>query len=452
VNVIVKIADREAIPVRAIPSLTNWRFMEPFDIAHVLGGTGGSNVSIFGELKSYRVESDAVQSINEDRWVQFSLVELRALSRRIRATQPYDDEGTIEWMKRSLSILPPGAFVWRSEYEALHRENWRSQYQFLYFALKNWDYEGENNQATDAQLEHQLDRELTRESLVSDDPLRRDLRESLAVLKRWREPDYSPFLLPDLAAVVMEGFESQGASLHATGVGQLHDSQAGLFRLIAERRTLMKGMIEQAASDEYQQAQVAAAQVEQQLEGRKTMLRRREETLENASATGIEKNVTDAEIAVSNATVERDAAMQRMQAMRGDFPERVDTDAPVMNGSSNSNGRVLGADTTPQAAPVTGDTVAPVPTIEAAAAPPDAPVADLPASDPPQWKMRIQTEAAAHMKRLRASGASPTVHSTVDHMAKWCRENDVKTDGSIFPSANYLRTHVLGGKHWTPPR
>lgn len=86
------------------------------------------------------------------------------------------------------------------------------------------------------------------------------------------------------------------------------------------------------------------------------------------------------------------------------------------------------------------------------AAPEPAPVVETPAIEPSQWKMKIQIEAAAHMKRLRAAGASPTVHSILDWMEKWCRENEVMTDGGIFPSANYLRTHVLGGKHWMLPR
>lgn len=69
----------------------------------------------------------------------------------------------------------------------------------------------------------------------------------------------------------------------------------------------------------------------------------------------------------------------------------------------------------------------------------------------PNWKMRIQAEATAYCLRLRNSGASPTKNSILEAMARWCRDNDVKTDGRIYPSANYLRTHVLGGRHWDVP-
>lgn len=69
----------------------------------------------------------------------------------------------------------------------------------------------------------------------------------------------------------------------------------------------------------------------------------------------------------------------------------------------------------------------------------------------PGWKMKIQIEATELVIRLRKSGASPTKQSIVGPLARWCRANEVLTDGNIFPSANYLRTHVLGGKHWDLP-
>ena len=96
-----------------------------------------------------------------------------------------------------------------------------------------------------------------------------------------------------------------------------------------------------------------------------------------------------------------------------------------------------------QTAPAT-DTAKPMPVATASDGP-----APLPAV--PNWKMLIQAEADAHCLRLRKAGANPTKHSILDSMAQWCRDNNVMTDGNIFPSANYLRAHVLGGKHWEVP-
>jgi hypothetical protein len=67
------------------------------------------------------------------------------------------------------------------------------------------------------------------------------------------------------------------------------------------------------------------------------------------------------------------------------------------------------------------------------------------------WKNLIQIEAGRKLRALRAAGANPTVSSILNDMATWCRENNIKTTNGIFPSPNYLRTHVLGGKHWTRP-
>ena len=69
----------------------------------------------------------------------------------------------------------------------------------------------------------------------------------------------------------------------------------------------------------------------------------------------------------------------------------------------------------------------------------------------PNWKMQVQAQAALHWKTLRATGANPTVGGIVDSIATWCRANNIKSSSGIFPNGNYLRTHVLAKKHWTPP-
>ncbi len=67
------------------------------------------------------------------------------------------------------------------------------------------------------------------------------------------------------------------------------------------------------------------------------------------------------------------------------------------------------------------------------------------------WRMRIQTQATSHILALRKGGANPTVHSIINDIHAWCVQNGVRSDRGGIPSPGYIRTHVLGGKHWTPP-
>ena len=67
------------------------------------------------------------------------------------------------------------------------------------------------------------------------------------------------------------------------------------------------------------------------------------------------------------------------------------------------------------------------------------------------WRMRIQTQATSYILALRKGGANPTVHSIINDIHAWCVQNNVKAKRGGIPSPGYIRTHVLGGKHWTPP-
>jgi len=67
------------------------------------------------------------------------------------------------------------------------------------------------------------------------------------------------------------------------------------------------------------------------------------------------------------------------------------------------------------------------------------------------WRLRIQKQATQHMLALRKGGANPTVLSILRDIHAWCVQNNVKTPRGIVPSEGYIRTHVLGGKYWSPP-
>lgn len=294
-NVVVMIQGREAIPVRAIPLLTNWRFMSPDIVAHVLGGTGGSNVSVFGGLESYRMENGQVLPVAEDWWAQFPLKKLRALPKKIKETESIDEAGYSTWQELSLKELPAGVFVWKDDYQKLHDKNWNDRFRMTYCALKDW-----NGEETDEDVESQMQRDLRTDDLVDDNPLKRDLRESLEVLKRWREPDYCPFVGQELSVIVREGF---------------------VLQITTER-------VKQMESAEYKSAIVKIEDAERLLRDANQNLIRRQETLKNAPGTGDIQKLEDAERAVQVAESALANANKVHETMRGDFLDEPQQLAP----------------------------------------------------------------------------------------------------------------------------
>lgn len=67
------------------------------------------------------------------------------------------------------------------------------------------------------------------------------------------------------------------------------------------------------------------------------------------------------------------------------------------------------------------------------------------------WILKIQAEATRKWKDLVKIGCSPTRHNIKGDLAKWCRDNNVKTDGDIYPTDQYIYRHVLRKKIWRAP-
>lgn len=115
-KVVVQIEGRNAIPVRAIPFLTNWETMSPDVVADALAGTEHH----FRGLKSFRIEGPVHKEIPPTWWENFPCRQLKALSDEIKAKETTHETGYQEWRSRSIQILPPGVFVWQDDYETHH--------------------------------------------------------------------------------------------------------------------------------------------------------------------------------------------------------------------------------------------------------------------------------------------------------------------------------------------
>ncbi|SEN29706.1 hypothetical protein SAMN05216404_103297 [Nitrosospira multiformis] len=68
---------------------------------------------------------------------------------------------------------------------------------------------------------------------------------------------------------------------------------------------------------------------------------------------------------------------------------------------------------------------------------------------PKNWILRVQAQAAIEWKKYQKMQCNPTKHSIKDELARWCKDNNVRTPTHIIPSADYIYRHVL--RNWDPP-
>lgn len=176
-NVVVVIEGREAIPVRAIPLLTDWEVLSPDELAGALTGDYPHRRS-FEKLTAYRLENSRLKNVKPRWWSNFPVRQLEALSHRIRHTEINHDDGYEQWRCKSLPVLPPGVFVWKDEFEACF-----------------WSAYGPDGETEWV-------------------PVKGGFK--MRPRKEFIELDFEPFALPELLALVMEGFEPPATTPSST--------------------------------------------------------------------------------------------------------------------------------------------------------------------------------------------------------------------------------------------
>lgn len=129
-NVIVMIDGREAIPVRAIPFLTNWETMSPDAIAEALAHEDELHWDYFFPLTALRFESSQPKPIAASWWENFPAKHLSAISATLKARETAGEltheQAYIEWRRQSLLELPSGVFVWKDEFAFCHSSKYNS--------------------------------------------------------------------------------------------------------------------------------------------------------------------------------------------------------------------------------------------------------------------------------------------------------------------------------------
>ena len=112
-RVSIEINGRQALPVRAIPLLTDWRGLSPDQLAQILAGDCDHWPSFDG-LTAYRLHPDgSTEPILPRWWTNWVVSKLQAISDNIKARQITHATGVQQWRGESLAQLPASVFVWR---------------------------------------------------------------------------------------------------------------------------------------------------------------------------------------------------------------------------------------------------------------------------------------------------------------------------------------------------
>lgn len=123
-QVTIEINGRQALPVRAIPLLTDWRGLSPDQLAQILAGESDHWLSFDG-LTAHRLHSDgSIEPIPPRWWASWVVDKLQAASDTIKANRISHATGKQQWRSESLAQLPAGVFVWRDEFEAAHAQEY----------------------------------------------------------------------------------------------------------------------------------------------------------------------------------------------------------------------------------------------------------------------------------------------------------------------------------------
>lgn len=168
-NVILTIDGREAVPVRAIPMLTNWQVLTPDEIADLAATRAKRKGQAV--LNTHRIEGSRVLPVSWTWWESHVVAPLLAIEKKIRAQFADDDIGLQEWRNEALRALPAGVFVWRDELEELHLRKFGQEGEVV-----GWETE-----------EGEMD--------------------SIEVADRFQMLDLEPLVPANWGGVVMEGFE-----------------------------------------------------------------------------------------------------------------------------------------------------------------------------------------------------------------------------------------------------
>lgn len=115
-SLLLRIAGREALPIRAIPYVTGWG-LSPDEVAKHFAKAMGKPFGRLENTSAHILAGDQQRQVLPKEWDLY-VAALDGLEAELKAKHSNEKLGYSEWVKLSVTRLPAGAFVWRDEFEA----------------------------------------------------------------------------------------------------------------------------------------------------------------------------------------------------------------------------------------------------------------------------------------------------------------------------------------------
>lgn len=115
-SLVVNVADRQALPVRAIPYVTGWT-ISPDVVAENFARSATAGFEKLENTDTYHVVNVQPVKLLPKEWDRY-VASLQGLDAELREKYDHNDQGYAAWVSQSVAKLPAGVFVWLDEFVA----------------------------------------------------------------------------------------------------------------------------------------------------------------------------------------------------------------------------------------------------------------------------------------------------------------------------------------------
>lgn len=115
-SLVIRVGDRDALPVRAIPYVTGWT-ISPDVVAKNFAREEASPFEKLEQTDTYHLVNGEPVKLLPKEWDRY-VAALQGLEAELREKFANDDRGYAAWVSQSVAKLPAGVFVWLDEFTA----------------------------------------------------------------------------------------------------------------------------------------------------------------------------------------------------------------------------------------------------------------------------------------------------------------------------------------------